>query len=159
MMINADTIPFDVTDLVKSKAWHSATPAQRRKLISAGVTLTAVIDYYSDKYHAKKTLKGELIACTLEDFYWDLFEEPIERGLDDELERWYTYDDTKAPIDEFSDRILDEAMHPQRWIKIIKMNYKNDKEKLKKYLTDEKTGKLDLDGVSDISVEYRDCLY
>ena len=78
MMINESLLPFGVTELVKSKAWHTATPEQRRKFISAGVTFDTVINHYADKYRTKKTLKGEFIACVLWDFYYDCLEHQLK---------------------------------------------------------------------------------
>ena len=159
MMINESLLPFDVTELVKSKAWHTATPEQRRKFISAGVTFDTVINHYADKYRAKKTLKGEFIACVLWDFYYDLFGTSVESGsFDYELEYWYDSEDGKSLLDNYSARLLDEATHPKRWIKILKQTYKADKEEIKTGATD-KNGKINLDLVNDFSVEYRDCLY
>ena len=80
MMIDANLLPFSVDELVKSKAWHDATPEQRRKFISAGVTFDSVLTHYADKYRAKKTIKGEFISCVLWDFYYDLFCNPVENG-------------------------------------------------------------------------------
>ena len=159
MMINESLLPFGVTELVKSKAWRTATPEQRRKFISAGVTFDTVINHYADKYRAKKTLKGEFIACVLWDFYYDLFGTPVESGsFDYELEYWYDSEDEKAPIDNYSERLLDEAIDPKRWIKVLKQAYRENKEKIIEGTTD-KNGEIDLDLVNDFSVEYRDYLY
>ncbi|OTA85957.1 hypothetical protein [Limosilactobacillus reuteri] len=159
MMIDANLLPFSVKGLVKSKAWYDATPEQRRKFISAGVTFDAVLNHYADKYRAKKTLKGEFIACVLWDFYFDLFCNPVENGsFDFELDQVYQVFDGKASIDQYSERLLDEARHPKRWIKRLKQAYRENKEKIIEGTTD-KNGEIDLDLVNDFSVEYRDYLY
>lgn len=122
-MIDANLLPFSVDELVKSKAWHDATPEQRRKFISAGVTFDTVLTHYADKYRAKKTVKGEFIACVLWDFYFDLFCSPVENGsFDFELDQVYQVFDGKASIDQYSERLLDEARHPKRWIKRPEMS-------------------------------------
>lgn len=158
MMIDANLLPFSVKGLVKSKAWHDATPEQRRKFISAGVTFDSVLTHYADKYRAKKTVKGEFIACVLWDFYYDLFCNPVENGFDYELDTVYQAVDEKAPIDQYSERLLDEALHPKRWIKVLKQAYRENKAKIIKSATDE-NGNIDLDLINDDSVEYRDYLY
>ncbi len=160
MMIDANLLPFSVDELVKSKAWHDATPEQRRKFISAGVTFDSVLTHYADKYRAKKTIKGEFISCVLWDFYYDLFCNPVEQGntFDYELDTVYQAVDEKAPIDQYSERLLDEALHPKRWIKVLKQAYRENKAKIIKSATDE-NGNIDLDLINDDSVEYRDYLY
>ena len=159
MMIDANLLPFSVDELVKSKAWHDATPEQRRKFISAGVTFDSVLTHYADKYRAKKTIKGEFISCVLWDFYYDLFCNPVENGsFDFELDQVYQVFDGKASIDQYSERLLDEAIDPKRWIKVLKQAYREDKEKIIEGATD-KNGNIDLDLINDFSVEYRDYLY
>ncbi|WPU43563.1 hypothetical protein [Limosilactobacillus reuteri] len=160
MMIDVNLLPFSVNELVKSKAWHDATPEQRRKFISAGVTFDSVLTHYADKYRAKKTIKGEFIACVLWDFYFDLFSNPVEQGnaFDYELDTVYHTVDEKAPIDLYSERLLDEALHPKHWIKVLKLAYRENKVKIIEGATDE-NGNIDLDLINDDSVEYRDYLY
>ena len=155
MMIDANLLPFSVDELVKSKAWHDATPEQRRKFISAGVTFDSVLTHYADKYRAKKTIKGEFISCVLWDFYYDLFCNPIERGNGFDFELGYCYENN---IDNYSERLLDEAIDPKRWIKVLKQAYRENKEKIIEGATD-KNGNIDLDLINDFSVEYRDYLY
>ena len=155
MMIDANLLPFSVDELVKSKAWHDATPEQRRKFISAGVTFDSVLTHYADKYRAKKTIKGEFISCVLWDFYYDLFCNPIEQGNGFDFELGYYYENN---IDNYSERLLDEAIDPKRWIKVLKQAYREDKEKIIEGATD-KNGNIDLDLINDFSVEYRDYLY
>ena len=160
MMIDANLLPFNVDELVKSKAWHDATPEQRRKFISAGVTFDSVLTHYADKYRAKKTIKGEFISCVLWDFYYGLFCNPVEQGntFDYELDTVYQAVDEKAPIDNYSERLLDEALHPKHWIKVLKLVYRENKAKIIEGATDE-NGNIDLDLINDFSVEYRDYLY
>ena len=160
MMIDANLLPFSVDELVKSKAWHDATPEQRRKFISAGVTFDTVLTHYADKYRAKKTVKGEFIACVLWDFYYDLFSNPVGQGnaFDHELDTVYQAVDEKAPIDQYSERLLDEALHPKRWIKVLKQAYRENRKEIIKGATDE-NGNIDLDLINDDSVEYRDYMY
>ena len=160
MMIDANLLPFNVDELVKSKAWHNATPEQRRKFISAGVTFDTVLTHYADKYRAKKTVKGEFIACVLWDFYFDLFSNPVGQGnaFDYELDTVYQAVDEKAPIDQYSERLLDEALHPKRWIKVLKQAYRENKAKIIESATDE-NGNVDLDLINDAPVEYRDYMY
>lgn len=155
MMIDANLLPFSVDELVKSKAWHDATPEQRRKFISAGVTFDSVLTHYADKYRAKKTIKGEFISCVLWDFYYDLFCNPLEQGNGFDFELGYYYENN---IDNYSERLLDEAIDPKRWIKVLKQAYRENKEKIIEGTTD-KNGEIDLDLVNDFSVEYRDYLY
>lgn len=160
MMIEANLLPFDMTELVKSKAWHNSTPEQRRKFISAGVTFHSVLTHYADKYRAKKTVKGEFIACVLWDFYYDLFCNPVEQGnaFDYELDTVYHAVDEKDPIDIFSERLLDEALHPKCWIKRLKGAYRENKLQIIESAMDD-NGKIDLELINDDSVEYRDYLY
>lgn len=159
MMIDANLLPFDTTELVKSKAWHNATPEQREKFISAGVTFDTVLTHYADKYRAKKTVKGEFIACVLWDFYYDLFCNPVENGLFDfELDTVYQAVDEKAPIDNYSESLLDEAFHPKRWIKALKQAYRENKKDIIEGATDE-DGNINLDLINNFSAEYRDYLY
>ena len=160
MMIDANLLPFSVKGLVKSKAWYDATPEQRRKFISAGVAFDAVLNHYADKYRAKKTLKGEFIACVLWDFYFDLFCNPVEHynSFDYELECVYSGYNDKPLIDNYSERLMDEATDPEHWIKALKKAYRENKKEIVKGATDE-NGNIDLDLVNDFSVEYRDYLY
>ena len=159
MMIDANLLPFSVDELVKSKAWHDATPEQRRKFISAGVTFDSVLTHYADKYRAKKTIKGEFISCVLWDFYYDLFCNPVENGsFDFELDQVYQVFDGKASIDQYSERLLDEARHPKRWIKRLKEAYRGNKVRIIESAMDDH-GNIDLDLINDDSVEYRDYLY
>lgn len=161
MMIDTKNIPFDIDEATKSKAWHDATPEVRQKFVSDATTFATMIAYYADKYRAKKTLKGEFIACVLWDFYWDILATPISY-LDDELNRYYnTIDefDGKTPLENYAEALLDQAVHAKRWIKILKENYKEDKDKITEMATDEDTGKIDLDLVNDFSAEYRDLFY
>ena len=159
MMIDANLLPFSVDELVKSKAWHDATPEQRRKFISAGVTFDSVLTHYDDKYRAKKTIKGEFISCVLWDFYYDLFCNPVENGsFDLELDQVYQVFDGKASIDQYSERLLDEARHPKRWIKRLKEAYRENKVRIIESAMDDH-GNIDLDLINDDSVEYRDYLY
>ena len=155
MMIDANLLPFDTTELVKSKAWHDATPEQRRKFISASVTFDTVLTHYADKYRAKKTIKGEFIACVLWDFYYDLFCNSMEQGNEFDYELGFYYENN---IDNFSERLLDEALHPKRWIKVLKQAYQENKREIIKGATDE-NGNINLDLINDFSIEYRDYLY
>ena len=155
MMIDANLLPFDTTELVKSKAWHDATPEQRRKFISASVTFDTGLTHYADKYRAKKTIKGEFIACVLWDFYYDLFCNSMEQGNGFDFELGYYYENN---IDNFSERLLDEALHPKRWIKVLKQAYQENKGEIIKGATDE-NGNINLDLINDFSIEYRDYLY
>lgn len=157
-MIDANLLPFSVDELVKSKAWHDATPEQRRKFISASITFDTVLTHYADKYRAKKTVKGEFIACVLWDFYYDLFCNPVENGFEYELDTVYSAIDDKAPVDQYSERLLDEALHPKHWIKVLKQAYRENKKEIIEGATDE-NGNVDLDLINDDSVEYRDYLY
>lgn len=154
-MIDANLLPFDMTELVKSKAWHNSTPEQREKFISAGVTFDTVLTHYADKYHAKKTVKGDFINYVLWDFYYDLFNNAVEQGNGFDYELGYYYENN---IDNFSERLLDEAFHPKRWIKVLKQAYQENKKEIIKGATDE-NGNIDLDLINDFSVEYRDYLY
>ena len=160
MMIDANLLPFSVDELVKSKAWHDATPEQRRKFISAGVTFDTVLTHYADKYRAKKTIKGEFISCVLWDFYFDLFSNTVVQGnaFDYELDTVYQAVDEKAPIDQYSERLLDEALHPKRWIKVLKQAYRENKVRIIESATDE-NGNVDLDLINDAPIEYRDYMY
>ncbi|MCD5424412.1 hypothetical protein [Limosilactobacillus fermentum] len=160
MMIDEDLLPFNTNGLVKSRAWHNATPEQRRKFISAGIAFDTVLTHYADKYRAKKTVKGEFIACVLWDFHFDLFSNPVGRGtaFDYELDTGYQTFDEKAPIDLYSERLLDEALHPKHWIKASKLAYRENKVKIIEGGTDE-NGNVDLDLVNDNWVDWRDYLY
>ena len=155
MMIDTNLLPFDTTELVKSKAWHDATPEQRRKFISASVTFDTVHTHYADKYRAKKTIKGEFIACVLWDFYYDLFSDAVEQGNEFDFELDYYYEND---IDQYSERLLGEALHPKRWIKVLKQAYRENRKEIIKGATDE-NGNIDLDLINDDSVEYRDYMY
>ena len=155
MMIDANLLSFDTTELVKSKAWHDATPEQRRKFISASVTFDTVLTHYADKYRAKKTTKGEFISCVLWDFYYDLFCNPLEQGNGFDFELGYYYENN---IDNFSERLLDEALHSKRWIKVLKQAYQENKGEIIKGATDE-NGNINLDLINDFSIEYRDYMY
>lgn len=159
-MIDTKNIPFDIEDATKSKAWHDATPEVRQNFVSSATTFATMITYYADKYRAKKTLKGEFIACVLWDFYWDILETPVSY-LDDELRQYYnTADefDGKTPLENYSEALLDQAVHAKRWIKILKKNYKADEPQITAMATDD-DGKLNLDLVNDFSAEYRDLFY
>jgi hypothetical protein len=155
MMINASLLPFDTTELAKSKVWHNATSEQRRKFIKASVTFDTVLTHYADKHRAKKTVKGEFIACVLWDFYYDLFNNAVEQGNEFDYELGYCYENN---IDNFSERLLDEALNPKRWIKVLKQAYQENKKEIIKGATDE-NGNINLDLINDFSVEYRDYLY
>lgn len=160
MMINSTVLPFDVVGLVKSKEWYKATPEQREKFISAGVAFTTMISYYAEKYRTKKTLKGEFIACVLWDFYYDLFDHQLTAdGFDFELATTYQQIDENEPIDNFAERLLDEAIHSKKWIKKLKLAFRENREKIEQDAMNEQTGKIDLGLVNDFSVEYRDYLY
>lgn len=156
-MINTNLLPFDMTELVKSNAWHSATPEQREELISAGVTFYTVLKHYANKYRAKKTVKGEFIACVLWDFYYDLFAGPVENGGFD-YELGWIYDADINNIDEYIKFLVNEALHPKSWIKKLKKAYQENKKDIIKDATDE-NGNIDLDLINDFSVEYRDYMY
>lgn len=159
MMIDTRNIPFDVEPATKSKAWRDATPEVRQKFVSNDTTFATMINYYADKYRAKKTLKGEFFACVLWDFYWDILETPCHY-LDQDLAQWYTDPDSKqTSLEVYSDVLLDQAIHSKRWIKILKTTYKYKKATIKEMATDEETGKIDLDLVNDFSADYRDIFY
>ena len=157
MMIEANLLPFDMTELAKSKVWHSATTEQRKKFISASVTFNTVLTHYADKYRAKKTIKGEFIACVLWDFYYDLFVEPVEDGSF-EYELDWIYDASSNNLDKYSKYLVDEAIHAKNWIKKLKKAYRENKKDIIKGATDE-NGNIDLDLINDFSVEYRDYMY
>lgn len=160
MMINSTVLPFDITGLVKSKAWQKATPEQRKKFISAGVAFTSMINYYAKKYRANKTLKGEFIACVLWDFYYDLFENQLREGaFDFELDAAYPRVDEKEPIDNFSERLLDEAIHSKKWIKKLKRAYRENENEIRQKAYSADLNMIDKDLINDFSVEYRDYLY
>lgn len=161
MLIDTQAIPFDIGGTVKSKAYHEATPEQRQKFVSSATTFVTMIDYYADKYHAKKTLKGEFIACVLRDFYWDMLETPCEsEDLDENLALWYEDPEgKKTALEIYSEELLDQAIHAKRWIKILKATYKDDKEQIKLKATDNRTGRTNLNLVNDFSEDYRDILY
>ena len=161
MLINTDILPFDMNGIVKSEAWHKATPEQRQKFVSAAVTFETVINETAKKYRAKKTLKGEFIACCLYDFFWDIFEAPIDNEvLDDELEHWYDLDDdSKTGLECFSEALLDHALHIKRDIKMLKETFHEDHDIIVKEATNEKTGQVDPKLLNDFSSEYFDCLY
>lgn len=155
MMIDANLLPFSVDELVKSKVWHDATSEQRRKFLSASITFDTVLTHYADKYREKKTIKGEFIACVLWDFYYDLFCSPLEQGNGFDFELGYYYENN---IDNYSERLLDEAIDPKRWIKVLKQAYRENKAKIIEGVID-RDGNIDLDLINDFSVEYRDYLY
>ena len=161
MLIDTQVIPFDIDDAVKSKAYRKATPKQRQQFVSSATTFATMIDYYADKYRAKKTLKGEFIACVLRDFYWDMLETPCEsESLDENLELWYEDPEgKKTALEIYSEELLDQAIHAKRWIKILKAAYKDDKERIKQKVTDNQTGKVNLNRVNDFSEDYRDIFY
>lgn len=159
MMIDTRNIPFDIDPVTKSKAWHDATPKVRQKFVSNAATFATMINYYADKYRAKKTLKGEFFACVLWDFYWDILETPCHY-FNQELERWYADPESKqTSLEVYSDVLLDQAIHAKRWIKILKTTYKYKKGTIKEMATNEETGKIDLDLVNDFSADYRDIFY
>lgn len=161
MLIDTQVIPFDISGAVKSKAYHEATPKQRQQFVSNAIAFATMIDYYADKYHAKKTLKGEFIACVLRDFYWDMLETPCESEVLDENLAWW-YEDPegkKTALEIYSEELLDQAIHAKRWIKILKATYKDDKERIKLKATDNRTGRVNLNRVNDFSENYRDILY
>ena len=161
MLIDTQIIPFDIDDAVKSKAYRKATPEQRKQFVSSATTFATIIDYYADKYHAKKTLKGEFIACVLRDFYWDMLETPCEsKNLDENLALWYEDpEEKKTALEIYSEELLDQAIHAKCWIKILKAAYKDDKERIKQKVTDNQTGKVNLNRVNDFSEDYRDIFY
>lgn len=160
MMIDTRAIPFDIEPVTKSKAWHDATPEIQQKFVSNATTFATMINYYADKYRAKKTLKGEFFACVLWDFYWDILETPCHY-FDQELAQWYA-NPTKSKqtaLEIYSNALLDQAIHAKRWIKILKTIYKYKKATIKEMATNEDTGKIDLDLVNDFSADYRDIFY
>lgn len=159
MMIDTRNIPFDINPVTKSKAWHDATPEVRQKFVSNATTFATMINYYADKYRAKKTLKDEFFACVLWDFYWDILETPCHY-FDQELAQWYTNPDSKqTSLEVYSDVLLNQAVHAKRWFKILKTTYKYKKATIKEMATNEDTGKIDLDLVNDFSADYRDIFY
>lgn len=159
MMIDTQNIPFDIEPVTKSKAWHDATPEVRQKFVSNATTFATMINYYAEKYRAKKTLKGEFFACVLWDFYWDILETSCHY-FDQELAQWYADPEGKqTSLDVYSNVLLDQAIHSKRWIKILKTTYKYKKATIKEMATDEETGKIDLDLVNDFSADYRDIFY
>lgn len=161
MLIDTQVIPFDIGGAVKSKAYHEATPEQRQQFVSNATTFATMIDYYADKYRAKKTLKGEFIACVLRDFYWDMLETPCEsENLDENLTLWYEDPEgKKTALEIYSEELLDQAIHAKRWIKILKATYKDDKESIRLKAVDNRTGRVNLNRVNDFSEDYRDILY
>lgn len=161
MLIDTQVIPFDIDDAVKSKAYRKATPEQRQQFVSNATTFATMIDYYADKYRAKKTLKGEFIACVLRDFYWDMLETPCEsENLDENLTLWYEDPEgKKTALEIYSEELLDQAIHAKRWIKILKATYKDDKESIRLKAIDNRTGKVNLNRVNDFSEDYRGIFY
>ena len=160
VLINNSLSPFDIKPSLESNTdtWATLTHQERQDFIAAGVTFNRTIEYYAAKYRNKHTLKGEFIACILYDFYFDLFETPLN-SLRYELDNTYLDDNLHQEIKNYTDRLLEEAMHPHRWIKVLKKIYHDNKQDIIKNSTDDKTGKIDLKLVNDFSVEYRDYLY
>lgn len=154
-------LPVDLDDLenlVNSRTWESANAEQKRKFIGAVVTFTTILERFVKKYRAKKTLKGEFIACVLSDWWYDLVSKAL-MSLDYELYSCYSSSTDKELIDVYSDELLDRCENTKRWIKILKKAYKKNKKEIKKYTYNEETKSTDLELVNDISVEYRDYLY
>lgn len=159
MMVDTKNIPFDINPVTKSKAWQDAAPEIRQKFVANATTFSTMINYYADKYRAKKTLKGEFFACVLWDFYWDMLETPCNY-LDQDLAQWYADPENKqTSLEVYSNVLLDQAIHAKRWIKILKTTYKYKKAVIKEMATDEDTGKINLDLVNDFSADYRDIFY
>ena len=161
MMIDTKNIPFDIEPVTKSKTWQDTAPEIRQKFVANATTFATMINYYADKYRAKKTLKGEFFACVLWDFYWDMLETPCEsENLDENLALWYEDpEEKKTALEIYSEELLDQAIHAKRWIKILKAAYKDDKERIKQKVTDNQAGKVNLNRVNDFSEDYRDIFY
>lgn len=151
MMIDAKLLPFDIEPLVGSNAWRIATPKQRERFISASVTFATVINWYINKYRHKRTVKGEFIACVLQDFYDDLLCSRIKAGqFDEDMEDVYCNN-----VDEYSEQLLAEAIEAKQWIKTLKKVYKKNKKKIKRNATSAETGKINLKLISSFSEKYR----
>ena len=152
LYIAIDNLPCqsEITDLISSKTWRQATKSQKQKLISGIISFNTVLEQYANHYENKKTPKGTFYADVLRDYYYD-FVESFVGNFDDELNRYIDND-----IDAYANELIYQAAHPKDWIKTLKINWQNDKEKILSGITDE-NGHIDLDAISDISPEYRSC--
>lgn len=145
-------LPFDISNLVASKVWKKTSKSERQRFIKIALLYDSLINYYSDKYHAKKTLKGTFIADVLMDWYYDFFDKGLNYP-DEEITRWY--DDLNG----FTDELIVYCDNSKQWIKTLKKEYKDYKKVIYDCCYNAKTKTIDLDWVSDISEEYRDVLY
>lgn len=152
-LINEELLPFDLSEVEKSNSWNKATFEEKEKFISAVTTITTLVNMYEDKYWKKHTLKAEFTAMVLCDWWHDLVEAALN-CLDDELEHWYD-----GNLNEFSERLLDECVNSEKWIKTLKKAYRENKLDIKEAVFDKEKGAYDLELVNDISDKYRDYLY
>ena len=90
-----------------------------------------------------------------------MLETPCEReSLDENLALWYEDpEEKKTALEIYSEELLDQAIHAKHWIKILKAAYEDDKEQIKLKVTDNQTGKVNLNRVNDFSEDYREIFY
>lgn len=152
LTIWARLLPFDASELLKSKAWHQMTEHTQRHLIGALTTFTEIIEKRQEYWHKKGTVKGEFYANVLSDFEWDFVEDSL-MNFDNQLESYW-----HGGADEYADQLIEQAMNYKRWDKILKNTYEKDKDKITDAITDD-NGEVDLDAIGDITTDYRDIFY
>ena len=150
-----------------SQTWQIVTDEQQKKFEAVVFLFTAKIIPLCTKYHQKHTIKGEFIADVLEDYYYDLVQQPLD-DLDDEVE---VYDNSFKIFEELSNQEIRQAFdnliqnlyqrcqHPQKLVKILKLVYHDHKDQIKSVTKKDGQSKPDLDAITDISANYRNFLY
>ena len=151
-LLNA-VLPISMENVEKSCTWRDASEEERAEFFKAVVTYSIAVKTVAQEHRDKLTLEDELIACTLLDWESDLLM-PAITSFDDEIA--VNYD---SSISEFSDRLLTECQHPQKWVEKLEKAYEENEDDIKERATDPATGKIELGLVGDFSADYRDYLY
>lgn len=150
-----------------SQTWQVVTEEQQKNFQAVVLLFTARIMPLCTKYHQKGTVKGEFIADVLEDYYYDLVQQPLD-DLDDEVE---VYDNSFKIFEELSNQEIQQAFdnliqnlyqrcqHPQKLVKTLKQVYHDHKDQIRSVTKNDDQSKTDLDAITDISANYRDFLY
>ena len=138
-----------------SQTWQVVTEEQQKNFQAVVLLFTARIMPLYTKYHQKGTVKGEFIADVLEDYYYDLVQQPLD-DLDDEVDGYdnsfkifeeLSNQEIRQAFDNLIQNIYQRCQHPQKLVKTLKQVYHDHKDQIKSVTKKDGQSRPDLDAI------------
>lgn len=150
-----------------SQTWQVVTEEQQKNFQAVVLLFTARIMPLCTKYHQKGTVKGEFIAAVLEDYYYDLVQQPLD-DLDDEVDGYsnsfkmfeeLSNSEIRQAFDRLIQNLYKRCQHPKKLVKALKHVYRDHQAQIDRVTKTADPTKPNLTAIAAISANYRDFLY